>query len=416
MITSLQLKNFRAVDDLAISFPASSSSGDDSTGFPSPTVLFFGANAQGKTTLLEGLHLLLTGRSFRTGILDQLIGPKDEGMLARGTLSLEIGNDRSAHHIGMQKRKRAKLQASLDGAPIKSSMALARLLPVQVVDHQSLQLVLGEPGVRRRFLDWGAFHVEHQYGTLFKKWHSALTQRNALLKIVKRGKELNGEQELRAWTETYATLSVKVARVRERYFAMYIAYLGAQSPEGSSPASTTATRTIDLGTSGLKHCSLTLKHGFAFDADLPDAELVKIFLDELAAKRDVEVVLGRTHSGPQRAELVMNTDGQVAKEILSRGQCKLLAALLLLHQVRHLRQCSHAAPAIVLVDDITAELDNERAADLLQKLSSACSQLFVTALAADQGDLPPFLADLHEAPSTATFHVEHGGVRAVTKA
>lgn len=413
MITSLRLENFRSVADLDIVFPVSSEAGGGTSGEPSPIVLFFGANAQGKTTLLEGLHLLLTGRSFRTSILDQAIGPANESMLARGTIAL-LGQDHRAHHrIGVLKKRKTKVQVSMDGSAVKSSMSLARVLPVQVVDHQSLQIVLGEPGVRRRFLDWGAFHVEHEYGPLYKKWQAALNQRNAVLKVMKRSGGRTSQQELTAWTETYAKLSVQVARVRQRYFDLFSTYLENLRSDPNRPRSNQGSLSAEFGIPGLHNFDIRLKHGFAFDADVLDVDQILKFSDELGEKRDIEVVLGRTHSGPQRADLLMSANDQSAKEILSRGQCKLVAAFLLLHQVQHLRQRNAAGPAVVLVDDLTAELDHERAADLLHQLSMACSQLFVTALAAKQDELPQFLKDLENASSASMFHVEQGQVHAV---
>ncbi|GAA3963194.1 DNA replication/repair protein RecF [Allohahella marinimesophila] len=402
MISSLQLQNFRAISALDLSFQSAATDAANSDISTSSRILFYGANAQGKTSILEGLHLLLTGRSFKTSFLDQLIGPYDTALLARGVIHLSHQQDISRHQLGIQKIKKSQLRVSMDGNAVKSSMVLARLLPVQVIDHQSLQLIVGEPGIRRRFLDWGVFHVERSYGPLFKKWQSTLAQRNASLKELKRHAGPAEEKELRAWTEAFIDHSVQLARVRQAYFDGYTQYLRAQSDAAVEQSS------VGIPVAGIEALSLKLKHGFGFDNSQADSDLMADFREELLAKRDYEIVTGRTYSGPQRADIVIATEEYAAKDVLSRGQCKMASALLLLRQVQHLRHSAAGSRTAVLVDDLTAELDQDRSATLLAELSNSCSQVFITALAGQPEELPDFLRHFNEAPLSAMFHVEHG--------
>src|SRR5690606_22264133 len=138
---------------------------------------FFGPNGAGKTSLLESVYLLGRGRSFRTRDTRRLIRHGEARLVVYG----EVVADDEAHRPGVA-FERGRLEKRVDGAPAESMAALASILPAYVIDPSSHGLVEGGPSERRRFLDWGVFHVEQSYLPVWRRYRRVLSQRNAALK------------------------------------------------------------------------------------------------------------------------------------------------------------------------------------------------------------------------------------------
>ncbi len=129
------------------------------------------------------------------------------------------------------------------------------------------------------------------------------------------------------------------------------------------------------------------------------------FGEALASSRGRDIERASTQVGPHRADLGIKVGGRMARDRVSRGQQKLLAASLLLAQLRCNAE-KGSEVASLLVDDPAAELDSANLEKLLEELLGVPAQLFVTALDASN----PVLVRL---PGAARFHVEHGAVRAL---
>ncbi len=139
--------------------------------------LISGPNASGKTTVLEAIYLLGRGRSFRTRLLDQLIRTGSERLIVVGELEIPgritVGIEGSRHGI----------RAKMAGERANSLAELATAFPVQIIDPEVHRLIEEGPSRRRRFLDWGVFHVEPNFICHWQKYRQALAQRNAALKL-----------------------------------------------------------------------------------------------------------------------------------------------------------------------------------------------------------------------------------------
>jgi DNA replication and repair protein RecF len=333
---------------------------------PGECNLIVGQNASGKTSLLEAIFLLGRGRSFRISGRNGLIRDDcDEAVVSGQT---QRGSRRVPLGIALQRGGGSRIR--VDGRDETSAASLASWLPVQVIDPGVHRLVDESPGVRRRYLDWGVFHVKHEFLEAWRRYHRILRQRNAALK------SSNGA--------ALATWDQQLAESGEILSAYRRAYLDALAPDVEAVC-----REL-LGVP----VRLSYRQGWPEGRDLGTA------LEE-ARNRDRRQ--GVTHPGPHRADIGITFDDQPARGRVSRGQQKLLAAGLVLGQLRHLRRAADGA-SVLLLDDMAAELDETRLARFLAVVTGLGVQVFVTALTPDAIRLP----ETHR-----TFHVEQGKLRSV---
>src|SRR5271166_5070769 len=163
-IRRVQVTDFRCLQSAALEFD------------PRFT-LISGANASGKTSLLEALYVLGRGRSFRTRRLEHLIRRGSERFIVFG--EVDAFGRRVA--LGVEGSP-AGVRAKLGGAKATSLAELAPFLPVQIIDPEIHRLIEEGPSRRRRFLDWGVFHVEPQFVQHWQSYYQVLKQRNAALR------------------------------------------------------------------------------------------------------------------------------------------------------------------------------------------------------------------------------------------
>jgi len=327
-----------------------------------------GANASGKTSLLEAFNLLGTGRSFRTSRLNHVIQAEQETLTVFARLRSASG---LSQKLGFQYTQ-GKRQLRLDGQPIHSGADLAHLLPIQLINQQSFDLIDQGPSQRRKFLDWGVFHVEHSFYPVWQRYMRAMKQRNAALR--------QSVKQTEHWELEMASSATQLHGYRKQYV------------ECLQPLFTNSVQQM-LGCD-----DITMQYRAGWEAETPLNEL-------LASNRDKDRELGYSRYGPQRADLVFKRNGVAAKERLSRGQQKLLVSALVLGQAQMLSNIT-GKPGTVLIDDISAELDATHCANLMKVLLATGSQIVVTAITAEQ------LPDISE-EQPAMFHVEHGEVKEV---
>ncbi|WP_330970271.1 DNA replication/repair protein RecF, partial [Lysobacter sp. A3-1-A15] len=192
---------------------------------PSPGLnLITGENGAGKTSVLEALHLMGYGRSFRGRVRDGVIkagAPAVEVFLEwrSGTRSLapagtepEITGGPAArlHKAGLRHSGDA-WQGRLDGAAVAHLGELCAALAVVTFEPGSHALITGGAENRRRYLDWGLFHVEHEFLPQWRRYARALKQRNALLKTRR------PDAQLDAWEHELAEAGEPLSRRRQLY-------------------------------------------------------------------------------------------------------------------------------------------------------------------------------------------------------
>lgn len=326
--------------------------------------LFVGPNASGKTSLLEALFFLGRGRSFRSRRLQALIrhGETDFQLVAKvayGGLPLTLGIRAS----------RGNTEIRIGGQPVRSSTELAGHFPPHIIDPEVHKLLEEGPGQRRKFVDWGVFHVEPGFLVEWQRYHRALRQRNAALRGATAGVPVG------VWDDELAASGTRLAQLRTDYLQRLQPF-------------------VSVAGQALLDLDVTVAHlnGWGADETLAEALL-------RSGERDRR--FGVTHVGPHRADIGVRVEGLLARDRISRGQQKLLASALTLAQLS-LQESVAPGRTALLLDDPAAELDAERLERLVGLVRTLPVQLFVTSLRADLPGL---------GVPGAMFHVEHGILR-----
>jgi DNA replication and repair protein RecF len=328
--------------------------------------LFVGANASGKTSLLEALFFLGRGRSFRTRRLEPLIRQGHKAFLVVGR-SMGAGGSTTLGIRGT----REGTEIRIGGQTAQSAAELAEYFPPQVIDPEIHKLLEEGPGRRRRFLDWGVFHVEHSFLPTWQRYHKALRQRNAALK-----QELPNEA-VRIWDNELGEAGETLGGQRRAYLERLAAPLMEMS-----------------------RALLGLDTEVTYHQGWPDERGLR---ESLERDMDRDRRYRATQHGPHRADVAIKVAGHAAKDRVSRGQQKLLAAGLMLAQLR-VQEQERPGRSALLLDDPAAELDANSLARLLACVRGMPVQLLVTSLRADVPGLPE---------GGGLFHVEQGAVRLV---
>lgn len=326
--------------------------------------LLWGDNGSGKTSLLEAMFLLGRGRSFRTRNNESLIQRgkghfRVVGRIAAGDSVQVLGFE--ASHSGTVAR--------IAGRTAQSLAELSQAFPVQAIEPGVHRLVEEGGYRRRRWMDWAVFHVEPQFMDTWVRYTRSLKQRNAALKVQ--------PQQAAAWDPELARLGEAIAESRR-------IFMGRLQPYWQQAVGALSGLDVDLH----------YLRGWSQEHTL---------LEALGASRARDEARHLTHSGPHRADVAVRLHGRPAREVLSRGQQKLVAVAMTLAQLRLLQDLTQTTPTLLL-DDPAAELDGERLQRFIAEVLMLRCQLVVTSLHSE--------SRLFGAPER-TFHVGQGRVQPV---
>ena len=325
--------------------------------------LFIGPNASGKTSLLEAAFFLSRGRSFRTRRREALIAHGQDNFIL-GAQALGGG---TPVPLGIR-ATRTETEWRVGGAPAAGIADLAEQFPAQVIEPEVHKLLEEGPGRRRRFLDWGVFHVERTFLPNWRRYHLALRQRNAALKVEA------GDDDLVVWERELATTGEALASHRQGYLNRIAAPLAR------------------IGNALLgEPIALVHQRGWHAEHALGEA---------LAADRGRDRRYRATQLGPHRGDVVVLVGGRQAKDYVSRGQQKLVAASLMLAQLE-VQEDERPGRSALLLDDPAAELDGENLTRLMELIRVVPAQLWVTSL---KPEISGLLRDAR------VFHVEQGRI------
>ena len=313
---------------------------------PGPHInLISGANGSGKTSLLEGIHVLGMARSFRTQKLKSLIDHDSDEMTLFGRLAGE-----PPLPVGVRRRRDSpELDIRVRGERAARITQLAEALPLQLINPDAFRLLEGSPAARREFLDWGVFHAERDFLDGWKRVRRALKHRNALLRH-----DRIDLQSIRIWERELAHWSEQLDGLRERYMTRFVPVF-----------EETLAALLPLP-------DLTLRYSRGWDRQ-------RALLEVFEAGRDADRQMGFTQQGPQRADLRIRLGRHPAVEVLSRGQQKLVVSALKLAQGYLLEQLT-GRTCLYLIDDLPAELDGNHRRIFCQWLEQLNCQVFITSV------------------------------------
>lgn len=332
--------------------------------------LLVGENGAGKTALLEAIHLLARGRSFRTPQAKQLIQHNQKELLVRG----EVSSGAMSHSLARSKSSTGANEARIDAQSVNRQSRYAELLPLQTLLPGIGDLVLDGPSIRREFVDWGLFHVEQNYLGTAQRFRKALIQRAAWLKD-----SPPEDFTMDPWATTLAAAGAEISTWRRRF----VDALDAQFQQ-----------TLGRMQAGLT-CDLRY-HGSGFSEEEA--------LEQLAASYERDRRYATTHVGPHRADVDIRVEGAPARTVVSRGQAKLIAIAIALSYSAELALRCGAQP-VLLLDDFGAELDESHRQRFFAELRTLGCQVIATTT-----DQPERLVGSSSFDATRVFHVEQGSV------
>jgi DNA replication and repair protein RecF len=328
--------------------------------------VFVGPNGAGKTSVLEAVFLLSHGRSFRSAARDVLLQRGAQGLSIFSTVQHDDG---SIERLGIGRIGASRWDARFNGEVVTVG-DLIRRCAVVCFEPGSHALIAGAAEERRRYLDWGVFHVEQDFLPTWRRYQRALKQRNSLLR-----------EDGVADVGLYAPWEQELARSGTIIDQWRRGYLDALLPILRDEA---ARLVPELGDVQLRYRS-----GWSEGESLEEA---------LASQRYRDKGRGHTTSGVHRADWSLSFDRAPQREHLSRGQEKLVALACLLAQARR-DAAQRGEWPVVCLDDLASELDIAHQKAVIDSLGEAPAQILLTGT--------EMLAAI-PAHSAKVFHVEQG--------
>jgi DNA replication and repair protein RecF len=332
--------------------------------------LIIGRNAGGKSTLLEAIYLLGTGRSFRTSKIDQLLRHNSPRL---SVVADVLTNESDKTRLGFVYGPEFGKCVSLNGVDQTKVSQLALHLPLQAISPDTHYEFLHSSKYRRGILDWCLFHVEQDFKQVWARYQRVLQQRNAALKNRANIKAIN------IWDAELIDSGERIHNARKHQIECLLPYFQKLCRQLLEPN---------------YEVQLLLDPGWNEDNGL------SICLDR---DFDRDSARGFTHSGPHVSDIQILLNSKPSKACASHGQYKLLVIALRLAQIQYLCATS-GRQSCLLIDDLAAELDPEHRARLSNVLSTLPVQIFTTAT-------DPTSVDRNLWPNHKAFHVEQGEIR-----
>ena len=313
--------------------------------------IIMGANAQGKTNLIEALFFLARGYSHRGSNAKEMAHFDHQDYQLRASIKRSQVN-----HQLVGKAIGGKKQFLLDGK-LANRQRISQVLKVILFEPGDLRIVKDGPDRRRRFLNEEIASVKPQYYYLLKKYEKVLFQRNSLLKNIAFKPSLL--TTLEAWNKQLVSLGVEIIKQR-------IAYLHRLNKEAGT--------LHQLLSDGKEQLTLFYQNNII--DSLADVDLLETrFFDCLASHQAEEIKKGCTAFGPQLDDMIVHINQKDARRFASQGQQRSAAIALKLSQIKIIQQLTGDYP-LVLLDDIFSELDENRRKRILRLLEK--SQTFIT--------------------------------------
>lgn len=333
--------------------------------------ILYGANGVGKTTILESVYLLLRSKTFRSSKYKSFINHESNNCTVFSKFSYadegQSASDISSNNsftLGISRSKDSPQPVlHLNSTKVNSLSTVTSLVILGLVTPESFYLLDSGPSIRRKFIDWGVFHVEPDFLSEWKSYKKILSGRNVLLKnLAQKYKRSISSipksdlDNLLCWSPQLSLLNTKLHNLRlnqvQNINSSFKKYLANFS------------RTLS--------CDIQLKYYQGWSSDLSYDEYLENKLQD-------DLVAGFTRYGTHRGEIRIIHNNNPAKDTLSRGQKKIVVICLILAQfsflVKEVKSVNHS---LLLLDDIDSELDEKNLEILFHILNDIQTQVMIT--------------------------------------
>ena len=332
--------------------------------------LIYGDNGAGKSSILEGIYLLARARSFRNTQTKSLV---QTGAKAVSLFTEVVHGNGAVNKIGLRKQG-SLTDIKVNGRQINRLSELVTTLNVSLVTPQTHRIIEEGPEYRRRLLNWGVFHVEHNFRQTVSNYNRILAQRNAALKAKHSNVEI--------WDEQLSSYADEINVHHQRYIESWVKHI----------------ESLSRGIHYLDALRLSYQRGWDRDYSLKDQLKTKLSLDRGR---------GFTSVGPHRSDIQIKIGDRAAREVLSRGQQKMLMIIFLLAQTRLMSQVVGES-AVFLIDDFHSELDRHAQARVIEMITEQKCQAVISTIDSNA------LTGEEREPGASMFHVEHGAVQKIS--
>lgn len=355
-----------------------------------------GDNGQGKTNLLEALYLLATLRSFRTSRIEELVGFTHEA----AELRARVEHRQVTRQLGLQLQARpTRKQAMVDGKAARTSEYFGGV-NVVLFAPEDLRLPKGPPVGRRRFLDRAIWNTYPAYLDEVRVYERVLRSRNALLRTAHKSggaardathdaiieaavevkdPELGGQAPAAAMLSSEELLDIydqKLAQSGAVLMSRRRHYVSELGPQVSATFAEVSRSGLEVAIRYVPGVSSARQPAvLATESQLP--ELAALLREQLQRDRRRDALRGYTHSGPHADDLGLDLEGRAADVHASQGQIRALVLSLKIAEIQHLYRVL-GDPPVLLLDDVSSELDPQRNAYLFEFLRTMPCQVFIT--------------------------------------
>lgn len=347
IVQSIDLLNYRNIDELHAEF---------SSGFN----VIYGENAQGKSNLLEAIYALAFLKSFREEKIANLIKFGDQ----RAVLSASVVEGNRQLRLGLEFFQKTR-KAYVNGALVSKFNDYLGLLRAILFVPSDVAMLQNPPLVRRTMLDRMVFTLRPSYLIPMMQYQKVIKQKSVVLRL-----EVPDTTLLDAYDDQLRGLGTELIAARLDYLRRLQPFIAQAFSHifGEN-----------------RHCAIgyksaTYRDEIRFDeaAQMPrDEDVCAAYIANLATSRDKEIDRRQVASGPHRDDWTLYIDGNAARYFASQGQQRALCIALKIAEILCLKNEAQIEP-ILLLDDISSELDPIRHQNLFQFLNQLTGQIFLT--------------------------------------
>lgn len=343
--------------------------------------LFVGANAQGKTNLLEAIYVLALSKSHRTHKDKELIAWQADQAEISGRVERKLGQLQLRIKLSGQGKK-----VSINGLEQRKLSQYIGTLNAVMFAPEDLEIVKGSPGIRRRFLDVELGQVYSTYLYHLTQFQKLLSQRNNLLKQWHAPGQSAAQAMIDIWDEQLAEYGSKIIRKRQQFITQLQHW---------------AERIHSSITNSGERLKIVYRPSLECDPDAQESVLINQFMIKLSQMREQEIRRGTTLVGPHRDDIVFFINDKDAQIYGSQGQQRTVGLSVKLAEIELIHQEIGEYP-LLLLDDVLSELDQDRQNQLITTFQDKV-QTFITTTGVES-------LKLHHLRDVALYKVENGQV------